>query len=207
MPDYIFYNGFFKKSDPSISELYGFRLPDDWWSRPWEYAWAIQFARPEMTVADMGCGWMYRPFKDALADICRFVYAVDADQRLFSQNKAQNMMFVEADITKEIFAIPEGSLDLVFCISVLEDLNNIVGASLKEFRRCIGDDGRIVLTFDVPYREAPTPVYPGLPLDKFESALQDAGLVYDGEVDYSKDGAVFHDDWNLCCFHCILRKA
>jgi len=199
-------NGYFKHNDPQITELAGYQFPEDWWSRPFEYAWALGFAKPEMTVADMGCGWMYRPFKDALAEECRFVYAVDADQRLFKQHKAKNMMFVEADISKEIFAIAEGSLDAVFCISVLEDLSNIISSALKEFKRCISDDGRIILTFDVPFKDAPTPVYPGLPLDRFEQAIKDIGLVYDGEIDYSKNEAVNHEDWNLCVFHCILKK-
>jgi hypothetical protein len=87
-------NGYFKQSDPSIKELAGYPLPSDWWSRPWEYAWAIEHAVSYMTAADMGCGWMYRPFKDALAEVCKYVYAVDADQRLHKQDKADNMGFV-----------------------------------------------------------------------------------------------------------------
>jgi SAM-dependent methyltransferase len=199
-------NGYFKQSDPHIKELAGYELPSDWWSRPWEYAWAIEHVVETMTVADMGCGWMYRPFKDALAEICRFVYAVDADKRLHQQKQADNMGFVIGDITDQIPAIPSGKLDRVFCISVLEDLGDMAAPALKEFRRCIKPDGKIILTFDVPYQDAPTPVYPGLPLDKFEQAMIDAGLSYDGGIDYSKDDAVNHQDWNLCCFHCVLKK-
>jgi hypothetical protein len=62
------------------------------------------------------------------------------------------------------------------------------------------------MTFDVPYRDAPTPVYPGLPLVKFEKALEEAGLCYAGAVSYDKENAVNHQDWNLCVFHCILIK-
>jgi ubiquinone/menaquinone biosynthesis C-methylase UbiE len=199
-------NGYFKQSDPCIEELAGYQLPSDWWSRGYEYSWAIKYAELGMTVADMGCGWMYRPFKDALAKVCEFVYAVDADQRLHEQKRAENMAFVIADITKEIFGIQDEQLDQVFCISVLEDLQDMVSPILKEFARVIKSDGLIVLTFDVPYQDAPTPIYPGLPLDKFETAMIDAGLSYDGEIDYSKEGAVNHQEWNLCCFHCVLKK-
>ena len=199
-------NGFFKQSDPHIKELAGYQLPSDWWSRPWEYAWAMNYAEAGLVVADMGCGWMYRPFKDALAQVCKFVYAVDADKRLHQQEQADNMSFVIGDITKNIPAIPSGQLDRVFCISVLEDLGDMAAPALREFARCIKPDGKIILTFDEPYLEAPTPVYPGLPLDKFEQAVEDAGLSYDSEVDYSKFDLVNHQDWNLCCFHCVLTK-
>ncbi len=199
-------SGFFKRSDPHIEELAGYQLPPDWWSRPWEYAWAIEHVVSYMTTADMGCGWMYRPFKDALAEVCHFVYAVDADKRLHEQKKAENMAFVTADITKSIPAIPSGQLDRVFCISVLEDLGDMTTPALKEFSRVLKPDGKIVLTFDVPYFDAPTPVYPGLPLDKFEQAMKDAGLRYKGEVDYDKGNAVNHQEWNLCVFHCLLVK-
>ena len=199
-------NGFFKQSDPHIEELAGYQLPSDWWSRPWEYAWAIEYAQAGLVVADMGCGWHYRPFKDALADVCHFVYAVDANERLHEQKRADNMAFVIADITKPIFGIQDEQLDRVFCISVLEDLGDMAAPALKEFRRCIKDDGQIVLTFDMPYLDAPTPVYPGLSLDKFEQAMKEAGLQYAGEVDYDKENAVNHQEWNLCVFHCILIK-
>ena len=198
--------GYFKQSDPRIEELAGYRLPEDWWSRPWEYAWALEYASPGMTVADMGCGWMYRPFKDALDVLGCKVYAVDGDKRLLTQEKRTGIEFVVADITKPIPEIPEGSLDRVFCISVLEDLGDMVAPALKQFARVIKPDGKIILTFDVPYLDAPTPVYPGLPLDKFEQSMKEAGLRYAGKIDYDKENAVNHQEWNLCVFHCSLIK-
>lgn len=201
-------NGYFKIGDPRISELAGYRLLPDWWSRPYEYAWAMRFAGKGQVVADMGCGWMYRPFKDALAGACDFVYAVDADNRLLQQRKPENLEFIVADFSRTVDAIPDGRLDVLFCISVLEDLGDFAEPSLIEFARTIREDGRIVMTFDVPFDTGrPTPIYPGLPLDKFESAMKGAGLRYTGGVDYSKDGAVNHSRWNLCCFHCVLETA
>lgn len=199
-------SGYFKWDDPTIDELAGYKLPLDWWSRPYEYAWAIQYAKPGMIVADMGCGWMYRPFKDALANVSGHVYAVDADRRLNTQARPPNTEFVIASFTDEVKAIPGGSLDLVFCISVLEDLRDFAGPALKEFRRCINGKGQIILTFDIPFdTDKPTPTYPGLPMVKFEQAMLDAGLRYAGRVDYSKENAVYHDIWNLCCFHAVLE--
>jgi SAM-dependent methyltransferase len=185
----------------------GYPLPSDWWSRPYEYAWAMGYAEAGQVVADMGCGWMYRPFKDALAEVCKFVYAVDADSRLHAHPRDENMIFVTADITREIIAIPSGYLDRVFCISVLEDLGDMAAPALKEFGRCLDDEGKIILTFDVPYLDAPTPVYPGLLISKFERAMKEAGLVYDGDVGYGHPpDTVNHQEWNLCVFHCVLTK-
>ena len=200
-------NGFFKQSDDHISELAGYEFHADWWSRGYEYIWAINFAEPGMIVADMGCGWMYRPFKDALAEVCLFVYAVDADERLHDQQRANNMAFVTADITKEIFGIQDGMLDRVFCISVLEDLNEMIGPVLKEFARTLHPEGLIVLTFDVQYDDdKPLPVYPGINFEKFLKAIDEAGLEPVGKMDMDKTDAVVQEDWNLCCYHCVLRK-
>ena len=44
-------NGFFRWDDPKVSEVAGYALPPDWWSRPYEYAWALGFAKPGQVVA------------------------------------------------------------------------------------------------------------------------------------------------------------
>jgi len=200
-------NGFFRWDDPKVSEVAGYALPHDWWSRPYEYAWALGFAKPGQVVADMGCGWMYRPFKDALAGICEHVYAVDQNSRLLAQSRPDNMTFVIANFSQKIEALEAGSLDAIFCISVLEDLGDFAGHALKEFGRLLKDDGLVVITFDAPYDDNnPTPVYPGLPLHKFNNAVRAAGLRHKGMSDYRKDNAVNHGECNLSCFHCVLEK-
>ena len=98
-------NGYFKQSDPHISELAGYQLPPDWWSRGYEYPWALEYAEKGQAVADMGCGWMYRPFKDALVALGCQVYAVDGDKRLLTQEKRPGVEIVVADFTKPILAI------------------------------------------------------------------------------------------------------
>ena len=201
-------NGFFITSDPQVDEIANFSLHPDWWSRGYEYPWVLDFAEADQVVADMGCGWMYRPFKDALAENCLFVYAVDADERLHKQKRAENMAFVTADITKEIFIIDAEELDRVFCISVLEDLNEMIVPVLKEFARVIKDDGLIVLTFDVWHDEGrPIGNYPGMNLDKFWEAVELVGLKPVGDVYEDKTDAVFHFEFNLACYHCVLEKA
>lgn len=193
-----------KASDKQVQSVAGMELPFDWWSRRYEYAFALDFAEPSQVVADMGCGWMYRPFKNAVADIVGKVYAVDSDPRLLDQRREDNMEMIVAKM--EATPIPDKACDRVFCISVLEDLQDPAPA-LKEFARIMKDDGLAVITMDVPYDiEKPTPVYPGLNYDNFLKAVEDAGLEFAGDVDTSRLDAVFHSGWNLCVFRCVLKK-
>lgn len=184
------------------------KLPDAWWSRSYEYAWALQFAEPAQVVADMGTGWMYRPFKEALSEVCGLVYAVDVDVRLLQQSPKDNMQFVIASITQPIKQIPAGSLDRVFCISVLEDMGDMIGDAVIEFARLLHPNGRMVLTFDVQYdMEKPLGQYPGVNLKKFMQALDDNNLVIDGELVLDKTDAVYHEGFNLCCLHLVVKHA
>jgi ubiquinone/menaquinone biosynthesis C-methylase UbiE len=194
-----------RTSDKKISMIGGMHLPPEWWSRKFEYAYCIDFASPAQTVADMGCGWMFRPFKDALADICGFVYAVDADKRLLQQNEKENMIFVVAPM--EDTGLPAASCDRVFCVSVLEDLQDPAPA-LLEFARVLKDDGLIVITMDVPYDvNKSCPRYPGQNIGVFNKAIKAAGLQYAGDTDYIRPhDALKHEEWNLCVFRCVLKK-
>ena len=200
-------NGFFKWSDTEVDKIEDYTLLPSWWSRGFEYPWAFGYADEDQIVADMGCGWMFRPFKDVLAEKCLFVYAVDANEKLHELERADNMAFVIADITKKIFIIQDGLLDRVFCISVLEDLNEKVAPALQEFARVLKPDGLIVLTFDVWYDTGrPIGMYPGMNLDQFWGYVEAAGLKPVGEISEDKTGAVNHVEFNLACYHCVLEK-
>ena len=196
-----------QRADDHLHELAGVTIPADWWSRPYEYAFAIQHAAPDQVVADMGCGWMPRPFKDALSAVCEKVYAIDADPRLLGQPKRFNMEFIVADFAGRIASLPDESLDRVFCVSVLEDLQNPIPA-LTEFARVLKPDGLIVITCDIPWRpELPTPTYPGINPEKLLGALAMAGLEFVDGCDLSgREEAVRHETWNLCVLRCLLKK-
>jgi len=201
-------NGFFKINDTATSSLGKYPLEPGWWSRKYEYPWAIQFARQNARVADMGCGWMPRPFKDALALICRSVYAVDADNRLLEQpNVNDSLHFVVRDFVNDSLAdLP--LFDTIFCISVLEDLGDHLVEALQNFALLLKKNGRIVITYDVPWlADKPCPRYPGIQVHDIEKAAAKAYLAWDGDVDYSKDNCIFHSDFNLTVFHGALKHA
>lgn len=203
-------NGFFNLSDPKASEIVGGPIEAVWWSRGYEYPWALQYAGPGQVVADMGCGWHQRPLKDSLAMICDWVWAVDGHPEVTKLQSYPNMPFVVADIREPIPIIEAGSLDRVFCISVLEDIGSRTVQSLQEFARCVkpaSEGGLCVITFDVQYDDdRALGRYPGVRLEKFREYVEQAGLRFVGEVDEDKSDAVFHELFNLCVFHCVLER-
>jgi len=207
-------NDFFKISDPRVDNIGGFPLHPEWWSRGYEYPWALSFARPGEIIADMGCGWSPRPLKDVLAKIAGQVYAIDKDKRVLQLPVHDNLCLVQADFAKQppdttrLFA--DGYFDKIFCISVLEDLNDMVPAALREFARLIKPGGKIIMTFDVKYNlDAPAGPYPGVNLPEFmvdNIFSGDLGLRFHGDVFTDKSNAVVHPNWNLCCYHCVLTR-
>ena len=200
-------NGFFKFTDQHATDIMGYPIDPHWWSRHYEYPWALQYAEAGLVVADMGAGWTPRPFKDALAALGCQVYAVDGDERLLELEKRPGLEYVVADMTKPIEAIEAESLDRVFCISVLEDVGDKVPMALKEFYRCLKPGGLCVLTFDVQYRDdKPLGPYPGVDLIDFNNSVYRARFNWRTKIDMGKKKAVYHQEFNLCVFHCILRK-
>lgn len=200
-------NAFFKMTDTKATEILGLEIHPTFWSRHYEYPWAIQFAEPGQVVADMGCGWHQRPFKDALSQVCEKVYAVDGHPDVVKLPGHDNMQFVVADITQRIGAIPDASLDRVFCISVLEDMGDLVGNALSEFARCAKPDGLVIITCDSQYDYSkPLGRYPGVNMDGFIVAVKDAGLRFAGSLDHSKENALYHNEFNLAVWHCVLER-
>jgi glycosyltransferase involved in cell wall biosynthesis len=200
-------NAFFSKSDTCAAEIAGYEIDRGWWSRLYEYPWALKFAGEGQVVADMGCGWQQRPFKDALAKICTKVYAVDQHWEIRDQASYDNLEYVVADFTRKIEAISDESLDRVFCISVLEELSpGKIGDALKEFFRCLKPGGLCVITCDVQYDlDAPLGCYGAVVMDDLGEAMLAAGFTWD-KWDWNKSGAIHETNFNLCVFHCVGRK-
>jgi SAM-dependent methyltransferase len=206
-------NDFFYLDDPNTRDFEGFNLHPEWWSRHYEYPWAYTFTAEGSRVADMGCGWSYRPFKDALAKRCKTVFAVDRDQRLVDliPGSPRNIIYLVSDIQK-VERIAPFSLDTIFCISVFEDLEEKVEIqrnALTEFARLLKPNGRIVLTFDVPYDDSrPTEPYPGVDLVEFAAMVNTHPYVYSsGPWFVAKDkDLLVHEQWNLCVYHCVLKR-
>lgn len=205
-------NAYFSMSDASIREINGKPLPSDWWSRPYEYAFALEHVDKNAVVADMGCGWMGRPLTAELARQCKEVYAIDADDRVSDLDREDHgLYYLVMDFTSsEMDYFKDGIFNTVFCISVLEDLSpdDRLNA-LKNFRRLLAKGGKIVVTMDCiwePFRIAKP--YPTVNLNHFMKEVEKAGLVFVGDVSVDMpENAVHQSIWNLSCYHCLLESA
>ena len=196
-------NGFFKKTDRKADMIEGLPIHKEWWSRCYEYPWALNYIGNNFTAADMGCGRIYRPFHHALSKRAKKVYAIDIEMIEFFPKPG--VLYLTADFTKKVKSIKDNSIDRVFCISVLEDLQDRLDEALKEFKRIKTEDGLVIITIDVPYDASlPTEPYPGIDPRKFYEAVENSELEFLGEVDTSIDNAVFNEEFNLCVFHCVL---
>ncbi len=225
---------FFRKGDPRSDHLV-LPLHAAWWSRPYEYAWAAGFATGAYTVLDAACG-VEHPFKFYLLDHCAEVHACDLDERILSREATlrgiarvygdaaaaalpekylERIRYKRASVTR--LPYPDGMFDRVFCISVLEHLDDFfnrhagwhvpglfrfafrhdIELALHEFRRVLMDDGMIVLTFD----------HPDIHLDYLFEVTAAAGLVPAGPVrrDIPPD-ALFCEALGLRCFRLVLKK-
>jgi len=206
---------FIRQTDPATDRLV-LPLPGTWWSRPYEYEWARQFAQPGDVARDAACG-IGHPFKFHLADVCREVHACDLDPRILSEadirrDVAETMgaeeaarlpsryfsaiHFARASITA--LPYPEQMFDKVYCVSVLEHLAPAdLNGALAEFRRVLKDDGLLVLTMD----------YPSVDPAGLATTLRRHGLALAGPVSFDLPAdAIYSDQWHLNCFRVVARK-
>jgi SAM-dependent methyltransferase len=197
-------NGYFHTTDPTVKVVGGMELLPSWWSRPYEYAWAMRYAEKGQVVADMGCGWSGRPFKEQLAQMGCEVYAVDGDPRVLDLPAHKGVRLIVRKFLEPMDDLPK--FDRIFCISVLEDLTKDLEAVLVKFASKLKPNGLLVVTFDTPYNdEKPTPVYPGLSSYNFQISANRAGLDFVGNEFWDEENnLVNHAEWNLACMHFVL---
>lgn len=206
MTEYQFPNAYFTLDDLQADNVGGYAIDPSWWSRTREYVWGFTYAASGQIVGDFGMGWHYRPFHNALSQVCTFTYGVDIHPGILDLPPMQNGVYIVADMSQRIEQIPEASLDRIFCISVLEEVVGWEGA-LIEFKRLLKPSGLIVLTFDVKYDpEKPEhEKYKGMDLLKFERVAKEIGLTYSGAVSRRKENLLHHKEYNLCVFHAVLK--
>lgn len=195
-------------------------LPQLWWSRPYEYAWASSFVKEDHVVLDAACG-VCHPFKFYLCNLCKKVYACDSDARLMSNTEIlkdiikvfgyegrnfpleylDKSLRSQQDISNTSYS--DSMFDRIFCISVLEHLpEEQVLKTLLEFKRILKKDGLLVVTIDYPY----------LDLDIFNRMLKKSGLVYTDRVNFElPENAITTDLFpefpgGLFSFRALLKK-
>lgn len=159
-------------------------------ARMWEFPYAIIEGNivQGMKVADVGCG--NTPFTALLAELAgaKNVTGFDPDyiqddnikgHSHFGARKsyieALGINFHNDGMTK--MSAPDGYFDRVFCISVLEHVEDfsIKQQGLKEMARILKPGGKLILTFDVGIHIA---------LNDILLTIQQTGLIPAGTIDF-----------------------
>jgi SAM-dependent methyltransferase len=148
-------NRFIQKDDEKIGALGMYKIPPAWWSRGYEYAWAKKFLKPTYTIMDAGCG-IEHPFKWYASENCKKVYAVDPDGRLQELPGDQSIAFFCCSVEDFPGNSHQGKdlktlykFDAIFCISVLEHLQNPANA-IKAMANLLRKGKKAIFTIDYP---------------------------------------------------------
>lgn len=208
---------FIRRSDRHEGTIV-YPLPETWWSRPYEYAWATEFVRPTDVVLDVACG-VCHPFKFRLGELAQATYASDSDPRVvsppaivddirasvgdaaadaFDHGRFEQVQLAVCDMTRMPY--PDATFDRVFCISVFEHLAPLDQLrSLLEFTRVLRNDGLVVLTVD----------HPTVDLDRLTAQLAMVGLRFAGAADFTvPPDAISSSLWGpeLRCVRLAIEK-
>lgn len=200
---------FFLAEDEKLSEMI-YERPKDWWSRPYEYEWVKHFCAPGDVVLD-AAGGVRHPLRFWLAKHCKEVYSCDLDKDIrlpFESITPEDPMYsIDRERYEKLLPVPENlhseyasitnlpyadnTFDKIFCISVLEHLEDYFNSKPKrlpwfsilrlrrpkaiydamvEFKRVLKDGGQLVLTFD----------YPDISLEYFRFIVKKLGFRYLG---------------------------
>ena len=215
-------NRFFKKSDLEIEKLIFDLEPNFWWSRRYEYPFALNFVEKDDIVLDCCCG-TYHPFKFELVNRATEVYAMDLEapcthyedsvknlfniiDKRFGKNEHSKLKssellgvhFSSDNITK--LKYDSEQFDKIFCISSLEHMDTeTIKSGLLEMKRVLKDSGTIVLTID----------YPTLKPETLIGLVGEVGLKINGEYNYDLPTNAIESTYfggKLNCYNMVLVK-
>jgi SAM-dependent methyltransferase len=213
-----FVNRFMRISDPKMDVVARIPLRSTWWSRPYEYAWAAQFAGSEYVVLDAACG-ISHPFKWLLAETCKETWACDVDPRIAHPEEiiqetyddlgpnagkvlTENPHLLErvkrlhCSICKLPNDLPK--FDRIFCISTLEHMSvQDQQLAFAEFARVLAPSGLLIITFD----------YPVVTPDHLRSIAQAAGLIQMSDLWETQPEQDALNNGAFCIYRCVFKHA
>lgn len=157
---------FIKYESQIRSRIYKWpRDPLHTWSRLWEYPYVFHHIRKaqkekaerKLNVIDFGSGVTFFPF--AIAELGCNLICVDIDPICIVDipKAKENITYSPGSINVKL--ITEGripvepkSQDIVYCISVIEHIQNFESV-IDQMARVLKDDGILILTVDIDLRE------------------------------------------------------
>lgn len=185
-------NRFFLTSDPKIKFLDDFEIPNEWWSRFYEYQFASKYLNKNDVVLDGGCG-IKHPFKWYASKRVKKLYAVDNNKGLNKFEDSSNINYKCISLLDLTEHFEENYFDTIFCISVLEHIPDMVVDVLHQFQRVLKKNGKLIATFDHPF----------LKPSEFIRCVGKSNFKFIGDVDYSlhTNGVV-----GLHCYSAVLER-
>ena len=188
---------FFTYEDPQLKQMDDFYVPDEWWSRGYEYQWCSQFLNKKEIILDAACG-IEHPFKWYAANRVKKIHAVDADARILElKTFKKNIEFKHIKLIELENNFEPETFDKIFCISVLEHLPRNALDILHQFKRLLKPNGIIVMTIDHPF----------MLTENFVGIVNIAELQFVSEVDYKIPKNAVKGPYNgLKCYSALLTK-
>lgn len=128
------------------------------WSRQWEYLYTLSHIRSHVTqqsslrILDAGSGVTFFPwllaeeFPNARVTCCDRDSTFESVFNNINQQRQARVSFTHTNLHE--LPYENASVDIIFCISVLEHTDNH-HQILDEFKRVLKQDGLLIITFDI----------------------------------------------------------
>jgi SAM-dependent methyltransferase len=190
------------KNDPTIDSVGRHKLPvKSRWSRPYEYEFAMRWAKSGLRMVDAASGGGTHPFCHHLADVSPgLVIAVD-QARWSVGEMTPGLEYHQTSMTE--MPLEDNSIDIVFSISVIEHCTDeVIRNFFAEAARVLKTGGLFIITQNTGS------VYPGKTPSWSSRELDATGFVYEQltKSDDIPDGAITEYQPPRWCYRWICEK-
>ena len=138
-------NRFFKNDDLQVNKLGKYTIDPEWWSRGYEYKFALDLLEKNDRVLDLGCG-IEHPFKYHASTKVKKYVAVDVHKKILSL-KDDKIEYIKSDILN--LDIQE-KFDKIVLISVLKENKQWLDEKIEVIKSKLAEDGLVIITDDYP---------------------------------------------------------
>lgn len=189
-------------SDQTVDSVGRHKLPiKSRWSRPYEYEFAMRWAKPGLRMVDAASGGGTHPFCHYLADVSPgLVVAVDQDEWSVGV-MTSGLRYHQVSMTN--MPIENKCMDIVFSISVIEHCTDkIIRQFFAEAARILKTGGLFIITQNTGS------VYPGKTPSWSARELNNAGFSYEQltKSDDIPDGAITEYCPPRWCYRWVCEK-